>query len=89
MVVVDAMNYYEGRDRHREFGGLTSSELAAWHLSAACLVKAFNTMYYGTFVTSRRTEDGERFVLFVAGDDKDAKAAVSGLILIRRSASRN
>jgi predicted dinucleotide-binding enzyme len=35
----------------------------------AANLKAFNTMHYGTFVTGGRTKDGERFVLFVAGDD--------------------
>jgi predicted dinucleotide-binding enzyme len=47
-IVVDATNYYPGRDGQIDFGGLTSSELVARHLPDARLVKAFNTMYYET-----------------------------------------
>jgi len=44
-IVVDAMNYYEGRDGQIDFDGLTSSELVARGLPGARVVKAFNTMY--------------------------------------------
>ena len=77
-VVVDATNYYEGRDGQIDFGGLTSGELLARHLPDTRLVKAFNTMYYETLSTEGRGED--RLVLFVAGDDDEAKAVVSRLI---------
>jgi predicted dinucleotide-binding enzyme len=45
-IVVEAMNYYEGRDGRIDFGDLTSSELLARRLADARFVKAFNTMYY-------------------------------------------
>ena len=77
-VVVDATNYYEGRDGQIDFGGLASSEILARHLPDARLVKAFNTMYYETLATEGCGED--RLVLFVAGDDDEAKAVVSRLI---------
>ena len=77
-IVVDATNYYEGRDGQIDFGGLTSGELLARHLPDTRLVKAFNTMYYETLATEGRGEN--RLVLFVAGDDDEAKAVVSGLI---------
>lgn len=79
-VVVDAMNYYAGRDGEMDFDGLTSSELLARHLPDSRIVKAFNTMYYETLATGGDTSDGDRLVLFVAGDDLEAKALVSGLI---------
>ena len=81
-VVVDAMNYYPERDGQIDFGTLTSSELVARHLAGARIVKAFNTMYFETLAAQGRADrpiDG-RLVLFVAGDDADAKALVSRLI---------
>ncbi len=80
-VVIDATNYYEGRDGQIDFGGLTSSELLARHLPDARLVKAFNTMYYETLANEGRTSEGEdRLALFLAGNDDEAKATVSELI---------
>jgi predicted dinucleotide-binding enzyme len=81
-VIVDAMNYYPERDGQIDFGTLTSSELVARHLTAARIVKAFNTMYFETLAAQGRADrpiDG-RLALFVAGDDADAKALVSRLI---------
>lgn len=79
-IVVDATNYYEGRDGRIDFGDLTSSELVARHLPDARVVKAFNTMYYETLRTEGNRPGGDRLVLFVAGDDEEAKAVVSRLI---------
>jgi predicted dinucleotide-binding enzyme len=81
-VVMDAMNYYEQRDGRIDFDGLTSSEVVAQHLPNSHLVKAFNTMYYQTLHMEGRTSAPmeERLVLFVAGDDREAKAMVSRLI---------
>jgi 8-hydroxy-5-deazaflavin:NADPH oxidoreductase len=81
-VVVDAMNYYEQRDGRIDFDGLTSSEVVARHLPNSRLVKAFNTMYYQTLRMQGRPSapTEERLVLFVAGDDGEAKAVVSRLI---------
>ena len=80
--VADAMNYYPGRDGEMDLDGLGSSELLARHLPDARIVKAFNTMYYETLGAGGRPDapPGERLVLFVAGDDADAKVVVSGLI---------
>ena len=75
-IVVDAMNYYEGRDGWIDFGDLTSSETIARRLPDARVVKAF----YETLRTEGTRSGGERLVLFVAGDDGEAKAVVSGLI---------
>jgi 8-hydroxy-5-deazaflavin:NADPH oxidoreductase len=43
-------------------------------------VKAFNTMYYQTLATEARPRPEDRLVLFIAGDDTEAKAVVSRLI---------
>jgi 8-hydroxy-5-deazaflavin:NADPH oxidoreductase len=84
-IVIDANNYYPGRDGQIEAldeGRTTSSELLAAHLPGARVVKAFNTMYFET-LASRGAPDGprdERLVLFVAGDDPEAKRRVADLI---------
>ncbi len=79
-IVVDATNYYPGRDGQMDFGGLTSSEVISKHLPGARLVKAFNTMYYETLATAGSRSGVDRLALFVAGDDPEAKATVSRLI---------
>ena len=79
-IVIDATNYYPGRDGEIDFDGLTSSELLAQNIPGTRLVKAFNTMYYETLANEGRPEGEDRLVLFVAGDDEEAKATVSGLI---------
>ena len=81
-IVVDAMNYYPERDGQIDMRGGTSSELVAQHLPNSRVVKAFNTMHYQTLATDGRpgAPVSERLVLFVAGDDADAKAIVSRLI---------
>ena len=81
-VVVDAMNYYQGRDGQIDFDGLTSSELVARGLPGTRVVKAFSNMYYETLATKGQPKapGDDRFVLFVAGDGAEAKGVVSQLI---------
>ena len=79
-IVIDASNYYPGRDGEIDLGGRGSSELLADHLAGSRVVKAFNTMYYETLATGGDAWDDDRLVLFVAGDDAEAKAVVSRLI---------
>ena len=81
-VVIDASNYYPQRDGEIDFDGLTSTEAVARHLSGARVAKAFNTMYYERLANGGRPgfPVEERQVLFVAGDDEEAKGIVSRLI---------
>jgi predicted dinucleotide-binding enzyme len=79
-VVIDAMNPYSADGEVIDLGNRTSSEEVARRLPGARLVKAFNTMYYHTLATEARPPGPQRLVLFVAGDDAEAKAAVSRLI---------
>jgi 8-hydroxy-5-deazaflavin:NADPH oxidoreductase len=81
-IVVDAMNYYEGRDGQIDFDGLTSSELVARGLPGARVVEAVNTIYYETLATKGQfnAPADDRFVLFVAGGDAEVKSVVSQLI---------
>ncbi|MGA9523875.1 MAG: NADPH-dependent F420 reductase [Myxococcaceae bacterium] len=81
-IVIDATNYYAQRDGEIDFGGRTSSELLARHIPGARVVKAFNTMYFKTLGAEAHpdTPMNERLVLFVAGDDAEARRTVARLI---------
>ncbi len=81
-ILIDASNYYQGRDGRIDLDGLTSTEFLARHFSESRVIKAFNTMYYATLASEGRPDAPveERLVLFVAGDDEDAKSIVSDLI---------
>lgn len=82
-VVVDATNYYAGRDGGvpEIASGTGSSELVARALPGAKVVKAFNTIHFrhlaGDGVPSGTP--GRRAIP-IAGDDAAAKATVAGLI---------
>ena len=82
-VVVDATNYYPGRDGDipaLQDDSTTSSELIAAHLPGARVVKAFNTMVWTQLgADGRPAGHRDRLLLFVAGDDTDAKATVQVL----------
>ncbi|WP_410767666.1 NADPH-dependent F420 reductase [Haloferax sp. DFSO60] len=81
-IVVDAMNPYTDDFHVIDLGDETSSELVARQLPGARVVKAFNTMYWETLrdFGHRNLPESERFALFVAGDDDQAKAVVSDLV---------
>jgi hypothetical protein len=83
-VVIDATNYYPGRDgpiAALDDGSTTSSEVLASHLPGARVVKAFNTIYFMRLRDEGRPPGArDRQVVFVAGDDDGAKAAVAALI---------
>jgi 8-hydroxy-5-deazaflavin:NADPH oxidoreductase len=79
-IVIDAMNPYSSQGEVMDLGQTTSSEEVAKRLPGARLVKAFNTMYYQTLATEARPRPEDRLVLFIAGDDAEAKAVVSRLI---------
>jgi predicted dinucleotide-binding enzyme len=84
-VVIDAGNYYPGRDgkfAELDSDETTSSELMSSHLKEARLVKGFNTIYFKHLAsqgdTSLPLED--RRAIFIAGDDSGAKEIVANLI---------
>lgn len=78
-VTIDAMNAY-GAEGTIDLSPSTSSEEVSKQLPGARLVKAFNTMYYETMRTSGRPAGSDRLVLFIAGDDSEAKEIVARLI---------
>ncbi len=79
-IVIDAMNPYAATGRVMDLGASTSSEEVAKQLPGARLVKAFNTMGWNTLASGGRPAHEERLVVFIAGDDADAKATVATLI---------
>ena len=84
-IAIDAMNYYPDRDGRidaLDSGRSTSSELVAQHFPGARVVKAFNTIYYKNLAARGDAKQpvADRFAIFVAGDDPEAKALVTGLI---------
>jgi 8-hydroxy-5-deazaflavin:NADPH oxidoreductase len=83
-IVIDATNYYPGRDGHYpeiDDDRTTSTELLAGDLPGARVVQAFNTMYWETLRDGGRPDQGDdRLAVFIAGDDEDAKERVSLLI---------
>jgi predicted dinucleotide-binding enzyme len=84
-VVVDANNYYAGRDGSEaalESDATTSSELLAEHLPGARVVKAFNTIHYQSLGGDGRpgAPREERLAIPLAGDDAAAKGEIAGLI---------
>jgi 8-hydroxy-5-deazaflavin:NADPH oxidoreductase len=81
-IVVDAMNPYSENYEIIDLGESTSSEEVAKQIPGCKLVKAFNTIYYKDLASKGRPDISKenRSVIFVAGDDLEAKKAVSGLI---------
>jgi predicted dinucleotide-binding enzyme len=83
-VVIDTNNYYFERDGHfpaLDDGTQTVSGALAEHLPTSRIVKAFNNIHWQQLL-----DDGlpagsaNRRALSIAGDDAEAKAAVTALI---------
>ncbi|EXG79793.1 NADPH-dependent F420 reductase [Cryptosporangium arvum] len=82
--VLDTNNYYPARDG--EFPTLdddstTASELLQEHLAGAHVVKVFNNIYWESLRSLARPNGApDRSALAIAGDDADAKAAVTAFL---------
>ncbi|MFL6410848.1 MAG: NADPH-dependent F420 reductase [Nitrososphaeraceae archaeon] len=81
-IVIDAMNPYSENFEVIDLGNSTSSEEVLKQIPDSRLVKAFNTIYYEHLRTkgNPNAPREDRFAIFVAGDDLEAKATVSKLI---------
>ncbi|NTX26140.1 NAD(P)-binding domain-containing protein [Burkholderia pyrrocinia] len=62
-----------------DLGGTGASEIVAAHAPEARVVKAFNAIRMEHYDKGPKFHDGKR-VIFVSGDDQDAKAVVIGLV---------
>jgi predicted dinucleotide-binding enzyme len=79
-IVVDCTNALEGPSfKPAELGGRTSSEAFADFVPGARVVKAINHLLPHLLAGDPRAEGGRR-VLFMAGDDADAKAEIGAII---------
>jgi len=76
-IVIDATNRFE-QGAGIEDGGLASSEVVQNYLPGAKVVKAMNTLLAKVLTEDPSVGNGKR-VLFISGDDNDAKAIVSGI----------
>jgi hypothetical protein len=83
-IVIDANNYYPGRDgaiAELDTGATSSSSLLQAHLSSSVVVKALNTMEAARLGgDGRPAGDPERLALPVAGGDEEAKRIVVALL---------
>jgi predicted dinucleotide-binding enzyme len=80
-IVIDATNQFASlppNPKIADLGDLTGSEYVASLLPGARVVKAFNALYAQFIAPDPRHEAG-RQVLFLAGDDADAKDTVKDL----------
>ena len=78
-IVIDATNQWHHDRSEADLGDQTGSEYIATLTTGARIVKAFNTVYMSVVAKSANRSDG-RLVIFLAGDDTDAKATVSTFI---------
>jgi predicted dinucleotide-binding enzyme len=81
-IVIDAMNPYSENFEVIDLGNSTSSEEVLKQIPNSRLVKAFNTIYYEHLRAKGNPNAPieDRFTIFVAGDDLDAKTTISKLI---------
>jgi 8-hydroxy-5-deazaflavin:NADPH oxidoreductase len=83
-IVIDANNYYPGRDGHvaeLDRDRTTSSELLQEHLLGSHVVKAFNAIHWGRLRSmGRPSGDPRRIGIPLSGDDENAKETVATLI---------
>lgn len=82
-IVIDATNHfisYAPDFQVADLGDLASSEVVQQYLSGARIVKAFNTIFFKILEQDPHVGNGNR-ILFVSGDDKQAKEVVSDAIV--------
>ncbi len=83
-IVIDTNNYYPQRDGHipeLDNESTTTAELLQAHLPKSKVVKGFNHIYAAELTTHGQPAGTKnRRALVIAGDDKDAKAAVTRLL---------
>jgi 8-hydroxy-5-deazaflavin:NADPH oxidoreductase len=81
--VMDTNNYYPQRDgqlAELDSGSLTSSELLQRRLPQAHVVKVFNNIFFKHLLALTRPEAEDRTFLPIAGDDLQAKRAVTAFL---------
>jgi predicted dinucleotide-binding enzyme len=79
-ILIDATNHFLLPSMElADLKGRVSSEIVSELDPSARVVKALNTLYASNLTLDPKVENGRR-VIFVSGDDGDAKAEISGLL---------
>jgi 8-hydroxy-5-deazaflavin:NADPH oxidoreductase len=78
-IVIDASNQFLAPGQPADLGDTTGSEYVASLVPGARVVKAFNTLY-GRYIAADPVHAEGRQLLFLAGDDSDAKQTVADLV---------
>jgi predicted dinucleotide-binding enzyme len=78
-IVIDTTNQF-GRDGWEDLGGRTAAQFNAARMPGARYTKAFNTLTAGFQAEAAGRTGPDRVVLFLCGDDEEAKGIVAGLI---------
>ena len=80
-IVIDTTNQFGPGGVQQIPGGLTAAQYNAQRMPGARLVKSFNTLTSAfQAAEAGRTPPEQRVVLFLCGDDEQAKAVAAGLI---------
>ena len=78
-IVIDTTNQF-GTSGWEELGGRTAAQVNAARMPGARYTKSFNTMTAGFQSEAAGRTGPDRVVMFLCGDDEDAKRVVAGLI---------
>ena len=78
-IVIDTTNQY-GRAGWEDLGGRTAAQVNAGRMPGARYTKAFNTLTSGFQAEAAGRTGRDRVVMFLCGDDEEAKRVVAGLI---------
>jgi predicted dinucleotide-binding enzyme len=78
-IVIDTTNQF-GHGGREDLGGRTAAQVNAARMPGARYTKAFNTLTSGFQARAAGRNGPDRVVMFLCGDDEEAKRIVSGLI---------
>jgi predicted dinucleotide-binding enzyme len=78
-IVIDTTNQY-GADGWEDLGGRTAAQVNAQRMPGARYTKAFNTLTSGFQEQAAGRTGPDRVVMFLCGDDEEAKRVVADLI---------
>jgi predicted dinucleotide-binding enzyme len=78
-IVIDTTNQF-GRDGWEDLGGRTAAQVNAARMPGARYTKAFNTLTSGFQAEAAGRTGPDRVVMFLCGDDEEAKGIIAGLI---------
>ena len=78
-IVIDTTNQFGG-DGWEDLGGRTAAQVNAARMPGGRYTKSFNTMTAGFQAEAAGRAGPDRVVMFLCGDDEDAKRVVAGLI---------